>query len=53
MEQKALECPVCRATKLLNLGLDDNDLSKKPFIGVCHTGNEATPCNILLPTLAC
>ena len=33
------------------MGLDDNDLSK-PFIGVCHTGNEATPCNILLPTLA-
>ncbi|WP_299290428.1 dihydroxy-acid dehydratase [Nitrosopumilus sp.] len=33
------------------MGLDDNDLSK-PFIGVCHTGNEATPCNILLPSLA-
>ncbi len=33
------------------MGLDDNDLSK-PFIGVCHTGNEATPCNILLPKLA-
>ena len=33
------------------MGLNDNDLSK-PFIGVCHTGNEATPCNIYLPTLA-
>ncbi len=33
------------------MGLDDNDLSKQ-FIGVCHTGNEATPCNILLPKLA-
>lgn len=33
------------------MGLTDSDLSK-PFIGVCHTGNEATPCNIHLPTLA-
>ena len=33
------------------MGLTDNDLSK-PFVGVCHTGNEATPCNIHLPTLA-
>ena len=33
------------------MGLDDTDLSK-PFIGVCHTGNEATPCNIHLGTLA-
>jgi len=33
------------------MGLTDNDLSK-PFIGVCHTGNEATPCNIHLPGLA-
>lgn len=33
------------------MGLDDSDLSKQ-FIGVCHTGNEATPCNIHLPTLA-
>ncbi|KAF6242071.1 dihydroxy-acid dehydratase [Nitrosopumilus sp. b1] len=33
------------------MGLDDDDLSK-PFIGVCHTGNEATPCNIHLPKLA-
>jgi len=33
------------------MGLTDTDLSK-PFIGVCHTGNEATPCNIHLPTLA-
>ncbi|HSB83293.1 MAG TPA: dihydroxy-acid dehydratase [Nitrosarchaeum sp.] len=29
------------------MGLDDGDLGK-PFIGVSHTGNEATPCNILL-----
>ena len=29
------------------MGLGDEDLSK-PFIGVSHTGNEATPCNILL-----
>jgi len=33
------------------MGLSDDDLSK-PFIGVCHTGNEATPCNIHLPSLA-
>lgn len=29
------------------MGLDDTDLGK-PFIGVSHTGNEATPCNIHL-----
>lgn len=33
------------------MGLNDNDLAK-PFVGVCHTGNEATPCNIHLPRLA-
>jgi len=33
------------------MGLTDDDLSKS-FIGVCHTGNEATPCNIHLPALA-
>ena len=33
------------------MGLNDEDLSKQ-FIGVCHTGNEATPCNIHLPRLA-
>ena len=33
------------------MGLSDDDLSK-PFIGVCHTGNEATPCNIHLSGLA-
>ena len=33
------------------MGLTDSDLSKQ-FIGVCHTGNEATPCNIHLPKLA-
>ena len=33
------------------MGLGDSDLAK-PFVGVCHTGNEATPCNILLPELA-
>ncbi len=33
------------------MGLSDEDLAK-PFIGVCHTGNEATPCNIHLPSLA-
>ena len=33
------------------MGLNDDDLSK-PFVGVCHTGNEATPCNIHLPQLA-
>ena len=34
-----------------SMGLTDDDLSKS-FIGVCHTGNEATPCNIHLPSLA-
>jgi dihydroxy-acid dehydratase len=29
------------------MGLHDEDLGK-PFIGVSHTGNEATPCNIHL-----
>ena len=33
------------------MGLTDADLSK-PFVGVCHTGNEATPCNIHLGRLA-
>ena len=33
------------------MGLSDEDLAN-PFIGVCHTGNEATPCNIHLPSLA-
>jgi dihydroxy-acid dehydratase len=33
------------------MGLNDDDLAKQ-FIGVCHTGNEATPCNIHLPQLA-
>ena len=33
------------------MGLSDEDLAKH-FIGVCHTGNEATPCNIHLPSLA-
>jgi len=33
------------------MGLTDDDLSKS-FVGVCHTGNEATPCNIHLPSLA-
>jgi len=33
------------------MGLSDEDLAK-PFIGVCHTGNEATPCNIHLGRLA-
>ena len=33
------------------MGLTDSDL-EKPFVGVCHTGNEATPCNIHLPQLA-
>ncbi len=33
------------------MGLTDDDLDK-PFVGVCHTGNEATPCNIHLPRLA-
>ena len=33
------------------MGLNDEDLNR-PFVGVCHTGNEATPCNIHLPELA-
>jgi dihydroxy-acid dehydratase len=33
------------------MGLTDADLDK-PFIGVSHTGNEATPCNIHLGRLA-
>ena len=33
------------------MGLTDSDLDK-PFVGVCHTGNEATPCNIHLSRLA-
>ncbi len=33
------------------MGLDDGDLGR-PMVGVCHTGNEATPCNIMLPELA-
>ena len=33
------------------MGLTDEDLGK-PFIGVCHTGNEVTPCNIHLGRLA-
>jgi len=33
------------------MGVTDDDLSK-PFVGVCHTGNEATPCNIHLSGLA-
>ncbi|HXG73508.1 MAG TPA: dihydroxy-acid dehydratase [Candidatus Nitrosotenuis sp.] len=33
------------------MGLTDTDLDK-PFIGVSHTGNEATPCNIHLGRLA-
>ena len=33
------------------MGLSDEDLSK-PFVGVCPTGNAATPCNIHLPGLA-
>ena len=33
------------------MGLTDDYISKS-FIGVCHTGNEATPCNIHLPSLA-
>ena len=33
------------------MGLTDADIAKS-FIGVCHTGNEATPCNIHLPELA-
>lgn len=33
------------------MGLTDDDLAR-PFIGVSHTGNEATPCNIHLGRLA-
>ena len=33
------------------MGLKDEDFGK-PFIGVSHTGNEATPCNIHLGRLA-
>ena len=33
------------------MSLTDEDLAR-PFVGVCHTGNEATPCNIHLPQLA-
>ncbi|MDA0755961.1 MAG: dihydroxy-acid dehydratase [Crenarchaeota archaeon] len=33
------------------MGLTNEDLSKS-FVGVCHTGNEATPCNIHLANLA-
>jgi len=33
------------------MGLTDADIAKS-FIGVCHTGNEATPCNIHLSGLA-
>ncbi len=33
------------------MGLNDADLDR-PFIGVSHTGNEATPCNIHLGRLA-
>ena len=33
------------------MGLTDADIAKH-FIGVCHTGNEATPCNIHLSGLA-
>ena len=33
------------------MGLTNEDLAKS-MIGVCHTGNEATPCNIHLPNLA-
>ena len=33
------------------MGLTNEDLAKA-FVGVCHTGNEATPCNIHLPNLA-
>ena len=34
------------------MGLSDDDLGK-PFVGVCHTGNEATPVSythLTLPT---
>ena len=33
------------------MGLRDEDLERH-MVGVCHTGNEATPCNVLLPALA-
>lgn len=33
------------------MGLTDEDLSRH-FVGVSHAGNEATPCNIHLPSLA-
>lgn len=33
------------------MGLTDEDLEKS-FVGICHTGNEATPCNIHLEELA-
>lgn len=33
------------------MGLSDEDLSKQ-FVGVSHAGNEATPCNIHLQSLA-
>ncbi|MDI1495828.1 MAG: dihydroxy-acid dehydratase [Cenarchaeum symbiont of Oopsacas minuta] len=33
------------------MGLGDEEI-ERPFVGVCHTGNEATPCNIHLPDLA-
>ena len=33
------------------MGLDDDDL-KKHMVGVCHVGNEATPCNVHLQSLA-
>jgi dihydroxy-acid dehydratase len=33
------------------MGLTDSDL-EKPFVGVSHTGNEATPCNVHLGRLA-
>ena len=33
------------------MGLDDDDLAKQ-FVGVSHTGNESTPCNIHLGALA-
>ena len=34
-----------------SMGLDDDDLARS-FVGVCHTGNESTPCNVHLPQLA-
>lgn len=33
------------------MGLGDEDL-ERGMVGICHTGNEATPCNVLLPALA-